>query len=72
MWLFLAVQNSSIGDLVTHSLTDWGYLLLLRYKERLLTFETFDQSDEETWPDQEKDNDKDNYKDRDNDKDKYI
>ena len=28
---FLAVQNSSIGDLVTHSLT---LLLLLRYKER--------------------------------------
>ena len=35
-----------------------------------MTFETFDQSDEETWPDQIKDNDKD--KDEDNDKDKYI
>ena len=35
---------------------------------RLVTFETFDQSDEETGPDQKKDNDK--Y--RDNDKDKYI
>ena len=49
--LFLAVQNSSIGDLVTqvsHSLT---VLLLLTYKERPMrpvTFETFDQSDEET------------------------
>ena len=35
-----------------------------------MTFETFDQSDEETWPDQQQDNDKDKYKD--NDKDKYI
>ena len=35
-----------------------------------MTFETFDQSDEVTWPDQKKDNDKD--KDKDNDKDKYI
>ena len=39
---------------------------------RLVTFETFDQSDEETWPDQEKDNYIDKYKDKDNDKDKYI
>ena len=31
-----------------------------------MTFETFDKSDEETLPDQQKD------KDRDNDKDKYI
>ena len=36
----------------------------------LLTFETFDQSDEKTWPDQQKDNDKD--KDKYNDNDKYI
>ena len=35
-----------------------------------MTFETFDQSDEGTLPDQQKDNDKD--KDKDNDKDKYI
>ena len=35
-----------------------------------MNFETFDQSDEVTWPDQKKDNDKD--KDKDNDKDKYI
>ena len=34
-----------------------------------MTFETFDQKDDETWPDQKKDNDKD--KDKDNDKDKY-
>ena len=31
---------------------------------RLLTFETFDQSGEETRPDQQKDNDKDNYNDK--------
>ena len=37
-----------------------------------MTFETFDQSDEGTWPDQQKDNDKDKYKDKDYDKDKYI
>ena len=44
-------------------------LLLLTYKERpygSVTFETIDQSDEEAWPDQKKDNDKDK------DKDKYI
>ena len=53
----LAVQNSSIGDLVTHSLTQsltqsvTHSLLLLPYKEQsktLATIETFDQSDEET------------------------
>ena len=33
---------------------------------RLLTFETFDQRVETTWPDQQKDNDKDK------DNDKYI
>ena len=33
---------------------------------RLSTLETFDQSDGETWPDQQKDNNKDN------DDDKYI
>ena len=41
-----------------------------------MTFQTFDQNDEETWPDQRKDNDKDKYKDKDkdndNDNDKYI
>ena len=38
-----------------------------KFKEqslRLLTFETFDQSDEKTWADQQKDNDED----KDNDK----
>ena len=41
-----------------------------------MTFETFDQSDEGTWPDQQKynkkDKDKDKYKDKDDYKDKYI
>ena len=37
-----------------------------------MTFETFDESDKETWPDHKKDNDKDKYEDKDNDKDKYI
>ena len=41
-----------------------------------MTFEIFDQSDEGTWPDQQKNNDKDKYKDKDNgnanEKDKYI
>ena len=39
-----------------------------------MTFDTFDESDEGIWPDQQKDDDKDKYKDKDNDndKDKYI
>ena len=59
---FLAVQNSSIGLIVCplvalpvclsdptnnqslHNITEWS--------QRLVTFETFDQSDEKTWPDQ--------------------
>ena len=35
-----------------------------------MTFETLDQSDEETGPDQKTDNDKDKHKDKDNEK--YI
>ena len=45
---------------------------MLEHMTRLGTFETLDQSDEETWPDQQKDYDKDKYKEKDNDKDKYI
>ena len=40
-----------------------------------MTFETFDQRDEETWPDQQKDNDEDNDNDYDNthkDNDNYM
>jgi len=33
-----------------------------------MTFETFDQRDEETWPDQQKENDKVNDNDKDKDK----
>ena len=36
-----------------------------------MTFETFNQSDEETWPYQIKDNEKDKYIDKDNDKGKH-
>ena len=56
--LFLAVQNSPIGLIVRpllgrsgttnnqslHNIAEWP--------QRLVTFETFDHSDEETWPDQ--------------------
>ena len=34
-----------------------------------MTFEKFDHSDEETWPDHQKNNDKDNDKEKDKDKD---
>ena len=47
-----------------HNNTEWPLWLV--------TFETFDQSDEGTPQDQKKDNDKDNDKDEDNEKDKYI
>ena len=64
---------------LTHSLTHSLRTLLIDIQKaakewtlRLVTFETFDQSDEETWPDQQKDNDKDKYKDKHNDRDKYI
>ena len=45
-----------------------------QYFERIVTLETCDESDGETWPDQQKDNDKDNDndKDQDNDIDKDI
>ena len=39
---------------------------------RLVTFETFDQSDEGTWPDPKKYNDKDKYKDKDKDNDNGL
>ena len=42
------------------------------HSERIVTLLTFDQSDEETWLDQQKDNDNDKGKDKDKYKDKYI
>ena len=51
---FLAVQNSSIGDLVTDSLTDslshsrTFTFDIKEQPERLVTFQTFHQRDEET------------------------
>ena len=61
-------MSHSLAQAVTHLL----FLEHTEWPKRLVTFETFDQSDEETWPDQQKDNDKDKGKDKDNDKDKYI
>ena len=37
-------------------------LSLLILEQTLVTFERFDQSDEKTWPDQQKDNNEDKYK----------
>ena len=54
--------------------TQWQIHLDITLKERpqrLITFDTFDQSDEETLPDYQKDNDKDKYNDNDNDKHKH-
>ena len=47
------------------SLTDWLTVIFEKQRaiERLVTFETFDQSGEETWPEQQKDKDKYNDKD---------
>ena len=36
-----------------------------------MTFNTFDQSDEEIWPDQQKENDKDKYNEKDKDNDNW-
>ena len=58
VFVFSCTADSSIGDLVTDSLTDWVRDLLknttTEWPQRLVTFETFDQSYEETWPDQKK------------------
>ena len=51
-------------------LTDWLTIvknITKGHSQTLVNIETFDKSDEETWPDQQKDNDND--KDKDNDKD---
>jgi len=56
--LFSCPADSSIGDLVTHWLTEWVRDLFknttTEWPQRRVTFETFDQSDEETWPEQKK------------------
>ena len=36
-----------------------------------MTFETFDQNDDEIWPDQQKDNDKNKYNEKDKDDDNW-
>ena len=70
-YIFLAVQTVSETALYLPPVPDYKDLLLFyieEWPERLVTFETYDQSDKETWPDQKKYHDKD----KDNDKDKYI
>ena len=60
---------------LTHSLTDWLPVLkntTKEHSERLVTLETCYQSDEETWPDKQKDNDNDKDNDKDNDNNKDI
>ena len=47
LW-FSFSQNSSIGDLVTDSLTESVSNVYFCHTKRLATIETFDQSDEET------------------------
>ena len=65
--MFLAVQNSSIGDLVTDSLThsltkDFTNCDTKKKQSNWLqTSQISDQSDEETCPDLQKDRDKDTY-----------
>ena len=49
----LVGRSGTANNQSLHNTTEWP--------QRLVTFETFDQSDEGTWPDQQKDNDKDKY-----------
>ena len=66
---FLAV-TWQLYRFTCHSLTDYKSLLkntTKEHSERLVTLETCYQSDEETWPDKQKDK----YKDNDNDKHKH-
>ena len=79
---YLRNLKLSLTDSLTHWPTDerWPHHWLpprpffkntaIEQSERLVTLEACDQSDEETWPDQQKNNDKDkdNEKDKDNDK----
>ena len=62
--LSLAGWSVTTNNQSLHNITEWP--------QRLVTFETFDQSDEGALQDQQKYNDKDRYKDKDNDKDIYI
>ena len=74
--MFLAV-TWQLYRFTCHSLTHSLTPSLLKnttkeHSERLVTLETCYQSDEETWPDKQKDNDKDKYKDNDNDNENDI
>ena len=60
---------------LTNSLTNYNTLLkntTIQHSERLVALETCDESNEETWPDQQKDKDKDKDDDKDKDNDKDI
>ena len=60
---------------LTHSLTNYNTLLknsTIQHSERLVALETCDESNEETWPDQQKDKDKDKDDDKYKDNDKDI
>ena len=56
---------ATIGDFVTDSLTEW--LLILEHTGRLVSYETFAESDEKTWPDRQIDNNKVKYNENNND-----
>ena len=65
------VQTQSEDSSIRDNVTDWVRVVILEHTETLVTlvsFETFDQSDKKTWPDQQKGK----YIDKNNDKDKYI
>ena len=69
---FQLFQDSFIGDLITHSLTHWLLHIVEKHNyidnsESLLALETCDQSEEKTWPIQQKYKDKNKDKDNDND-----
>ena len=78
-FLFLAVPRQLYRwpchwhtDWLTHSLLHTFENTTIQHSERLVTLETCDESDEERWPDQQKDNNKDKDNDNDKDNDKYI
>ena len=66
IYLFLDVQ---LNWWPCHRVIVQSFLTYKEQPKRPVTFETFDQSDEETRPVQQKDNDKDNYNDNKNDND---
>ena len=64
------MRKHDLTNKKTTTKTNTKTMIIKNTFRELLTIETFDQSGEETWPDQQKDNHKD--KNKDNDNDKYI